>query len=81
MKTLNFNFKSILKPAWLVMVAFLAFGLIACEDDDDNGGDDEIVLDGFYIKGEATSFTDLNDNARMEVTKNGSYSGRAFNSL
>ena len=72
MKTLNLNFKSILKPAWLVMVAFLAFGLIACEDDDDNGngGDDEIVLDGFYIQGDATSFTDFNDNARMEVTKN-----------
>lgn len=72
MKTLNFNFKSILKPAWLVMVAFLAFGLIACEDDDDNGGggDDDIVLDGFYIQGEATSFTDLNEDAKMEVTKN-----------
>jgi len=70
----NLVFKSVLKPVWLVLIAFLAFGFVACDNDDDNngdnGGDDDIVLDGFYIKGDATAFTNLSDSARMEVTKN-----------
>ena len=64
--------KSITKLSWLLIIAMMGFTFTACDKDDDgdNGDDGEIVLDGFYITGAATAYSDLNTEAQMEVTKN-----------
>jgi hypothetical protein len=59
-------FKKIFNLSWLILAALLTF--TACEDDDDN--DDDIVLDGVYIKGDATGVTSLVPNGRFALTKN-----------
>jgi hypothetical protein len=56
-----------------LLYALLAFGMAfsftACSDDDDDTKD-EIVLDGIYIKGAATSLTELKSAGMMKVTRN-----------
>ena len=58
--------KLLFKYAWLFIAAMVIF--TACSDDDDNGPDqDPPVEDGFYIRGEATPFSELTFRGLMPV--------------
>jgi hypothetical protein len=56
----------------LAMVAIfaMAFSVSSCDKDDDETPPPVIVLDGLYVTGSATAYTDLNSNAMMKITKN-----------
>lgn len=43
---------------------------VGCEDPDDPDPDPEIVLDGTYIKGDATALTDFDAKGQMTVARN-----------
>lgn len=65
--------RSLTKLSWILIVAMMGFTFTACEDDDDDNGDDngdEIVLDGIYIKGDATALSSLDSDGMFEVGKN-----------
>lgn len=62
-------FKRFFNLTGLFLAALLTF--TACsDDDDDNGGSDEIVLDGTYIMGDATTLDGYNPLGRMTVAVN-----------
>ncbi len=61
-------FKKVFNLSWLILAALLTF--TACDDDDDDDNDDIIVLDGIYIKGDATALAEFDSKGRFEVTKN-----------
>lgn len=56
----------------LAMVALLVivFGVSSCKKDDEPEPDPVIVLDGYYVKGSVTAYTDFNSKAMMKVTRN-----------
>lgn len=65
--------RSLTKISWILVIAMMGFSFTACEDDDDDNGDDngdEIVLDGIYVKGDATALTSLESDGMFEVGKN-----------
>lgn len=56
--------------AVLAMIVF-SFSLTSCSDDDDDETTPPVVvLDGYYVKGAGTAFTDFNSKAMMKVTRN-----------
>ncbi|MFO7828698.1 MAG: hypothetical protein R6V23_08775 [Bacteroidales bacterium] len=61
-------FKKLFNLSWLFLAALLTF--TACSDDDDDDDNGIIVLDGIYIKGDATALTDFDADGRFAVTKN-----------
>jgi len=66
------NLMKFSKVAWLVLMA-LAIISTSCKKDDDEpaGGDDPvIVLDGVYVKGDATALTDFDTKGQMKITIN-----------
>lgn len=65
------SMKNLMKFMWVLALA-MAVAFTGCNKDDDDDDDDDvvIVLDGLYVKGDATAYTDFNDNARMAVTRN-----------
>ncbi len=62
--------KNAIRLAWVLVLALSVGFMTSCGDDDDDDTDDVIVLDGLYIKGGATAYTDLNAKAMMKVTRN-----------
>lgn len=62
-----------LRFTWIVMLAASVM-MVACNKDDDDDDDDDdngtIVLDGFYIKGAATSFDGFDSKGMMSKTRN-----------
>ncbi len=68
------NLMKLSKMAWLLVIA-LAVVTTSCKKDDDDepsgGGDDPvIVLDGVYVKGDATALTDFDTKGQMNITRN-----------
>lgn len=58
---------------YAVMVAALSIPFTSCSSDDDDNNDKpggEIVLDGIYIKGDATALTELNSKGTFSAAKN-----------
>ena len=65
--------KSLFSNIFKFALFFVAAAVIvtSCKkDDDDNGGGGDIVLDGFYVHGDATASVDLASNMIMKTTKN-----------
>ncbi len=65
----SLSVKSLLK---LLAMFFLASAVTftGCKKDDDDDEDPIIVLDGIYVKGDATAVPDFADKGRMKVTHN-----------
>ncbi len=61
-------FKKLFNLSWLILAALLTF--TACSEDEDDDDNDIIVLDGIYIKGDATALTEFNPDGRFSVAKN-----------
>jgi hypothetical protein len=64
--------KIMLKIAMLLSVVAmvaLVFGVSSCKKDDETTPP-VVVLDGWYVKGAVTAYTDFNANAMMKVTRN-----------
>ncbi|MGC9373624.1 MAG: SusF/SusE family outer membrane protein [Bacteroidales bacterium] len=61
-------FKKLFNLSWLILAALLTF--TACDDDDDDDDNGVIVLDGIYIKGDATALTEFSPDGRFDVTRN-----------
>lgn len=59
------NLKKLLHLLGILFIASVV--MVSCKDDDDDDDDDNdpIVLDGFYLKGAATSFTTLDSKMLM----------------
>src|SRR5512145_2431181 len=59
------NLKKLLHLLGILFIASVV--MVSCKDDndDDDDDDDPIVLDGFYLKGAATSFTTLDSKMLM----------------
>jgi len=59
------NLKKLLHLLGILFIASVV--MVSCKDDDDDDDDDDdpIVLDGFYLKGAATSYTTLDAKALM----------------
>lgn len=65
----HLSMKAMFKLLWvLAMASVVTFS--SCNKDDDDDPDPVIVLDGLYVKGDATAYTDFNDKSRMAVTLN-----------
>lgn len=56
----------------LAMVAVFAmvFGVSSCSKDDETTPPATIVLDGYYVKGSVTAYSDFNSKAMMKITYN-----------
>ena len=53
----------------VVAMVALVFGVSSCKKDDKTTPP-VIVLDGYYVKGAATAYTDFNSKAMMQITNN-----------
>ena len=62
-------FGKTVKISWLVMLAVLV-GFSSCGKNDDNDDDPVIILDGIYVKGDATASADFSEKQMMKVTRN-----------
>lgn len=63
------SFKRMMTLLWAMLLAS-SFLFVGCNKDDDDDDDPVIVLDGFYVKGDAVVSNDFVDKARMKVTNN-----------
>lgn len=54
----------------LLALVMMVAGFSSCSKDDDEDTTPVIVLDGYYVKGAATAYTDFNKVAMMKVTRN-----------
>ena len=64
------SMKALMKVMWMLALAS-AVTFTACNKDDDDDDDKPvIILDGLYVKGDATAYADFNDDARMAITRN-----------
>lgn len=63
------NFFKMSNIIWIMMLA-VATTFVACDDDPDPDPDPEIVLDGTYIKGDATALTTFDAKGQMTTARN-----------
>jgi len=68
MKTLSL--RSLLNLLGVVLMTSLVMGTTSCKEEDPIVEPPVVILDGYYVKGAATAYTDFNAKAMMKVTKN-----------
>lgn len=54
----------------VMAILVMAFTLNSCKKSSDTTTTTEIILDGYYVKGPATAYTDFNSKALMKTTRN-----------